>query len=1332
MKTKNYLLFFLLLYTVSTYASTYEDAEDNSISRWFIPSSATIANLFDTDKSSRVITFNSASYQYYRFKNPINSSSKNIKWDMKTSNPFFIYILVQTTDGDRLLYYNGINRNYKMSGIAIHHGLGNNAINNQWHTYSRDLDSDIKDFEPNNNFISIKSFKIKAINTFSIDNLETNGDSTPPVITLNGDSNITLTKGSNYIEQNATAIDAVDGRVDVIITGTVDTSTIGSYTLTYTATDNSGNSASIERKIDVVDSNNETIFTIEDAEDSSTNGWTLSSGANIENIYDNLKQSRVIHLYSDSYQYYNIRGLYNRKFKKIRWDMRISGAFFVYIGVTTTSGYRLLYYNAVDKDNGITKTAIHHGLGVEAKNGEWQTFTRNIEQDIKDYEPNNELISIDSFKIRAINDVYVDDIELFGNVDNTPPVITLNGDSVIRILQGDTYVEQNATAIDDRDGNVNVQIIGDVDTSQVRIYLINYIATDRAGNSASKIRVVHVCDRNESSYLYKEGFEDKNASDYLVYKASTNGRFNLSNSKFLFDKSDYTEGNQSLKVEINIPGLGDNVPWYYYLKIPMNPVLDLEGNLSLSMEMKFNSNDSSDVEIGLGLDLPYYPTSSGLKRIFSFKNKKSGIWEHIEMDNIPQETLAHANNWLNKYLYDGDINDIGRALNGIVLLVKGQGKVSCSVNLDNIKIGGTQLNPNDFKSLYTTRWSNYIRRIKGKIAKRIEKRDALRALPDISNFALCSVEQERYNYAKNSLARINDIIDEMNNKILNGYFAPSLMEELDGLLKAYEGTVALLEDSLNNQNQKIKVLDMPSMKYYRLTGDNTPLLSELNGYNLRMTAGEYKSVAMLLVPMCQDAGELHLEISELNGVGSSIPSENLDFYVAKLWYQAGLNTTAKVGKFMTQELLLKDENLVKVDFETENNLLKVKDNNSLNEKYISIGRSTDSFPNTKTITFNDAKRLQPFRFNGSRHKLLWGIVHIPTGTASGEYNATVKIVDSANNVLKEIPININVLPFVLDEPLLKYSLYYIGKLNEQAYPVDSHYKTSAQELLELKDMKKHGVMYPTSYDTLATLNDTLVLRNRVGLPKDRFYTFGLRADRYSMDNIENNIYDYKSILADNGYLADELYLYANEEISKYELKLELDSIRRVHLAGAKTFTAGYNYFYDVLGNDLDMFVYHKGPLNKDATKQVQKWHNSGKEIFAYSAPQAGIENPEVYRRNFGCKLWQKGFDGALNWAYQAKRGAFWNDFDGGSSSFREEAFTYPTTDGIVGTIEWEGFREAITDVRYISTLVNLINRESNSGADVTSLNNFISNIDCNSDLDVLRENIINEIMKLKE
>ena len=79
-------------------------------------------------------------------------------------------------------------------------------------------------------------------------------DTTPPVITLIGSANVLVTQGDNYIDEGATATDNVDGDLtsSISVSGNVDTATIGNYTLTYSVSDSSGNSASAIRNVNVV------------------------------------------------------------------------------------------------------------------------------------------------------------------------------------------------------------------------------------------------------------------------------------------------------------------------------------------------------------------------------------------------------------------------------------------------------------------------------------------------------------------------------------------------------------------------------------------------------------------------------------------------------------------------------------------------------------------------------------------------------------------------------------------------------------------------------------------------------------------------------------------------------------------------------------------------------------------------------------------------------------------------------------------------------------------------------------------------------------------------
>ena len=73
----------------------------------------------------------------------------------------------------------------------------------------------------------------------------------PPTITLTGSSTITLLVGDTYIEDGCVATDEIDGDLtsSIITTGTVDTSTVGTYTLVYSITDSASNIVSTTRTV---------------------------------------------------------------------------------------------------------------------------------------------------------------------------------------------------------------------------------------------------------------------------------------------------------------------------------------------------------------------------------------------------------------------------------------------------------------------------------------------------------------------------------------------------------------------------------------------------------------------------------------------------------------------------------------------------------------------------------------------------------------------------------------------------------------------------------------------------------------------------------------------------------------------------------------------------------------------------------------------------------------------------------------------------------------------------------------------------------------------------
>jgi len=77
-------------------------------------------------------------------------------------------------------------------------------------------------------------------------------DTISPVVTLNG-GNISLYVGNSYTEKGATALDSFEGDLtDKIVTeGSVDVNKVGSYKITYTVSDSSGNAHTATRTVTV-------------------------------------------------------------------------------------------------------------------------------------------------------------------------------------------------------------------------------------------------------------------------------------------------------------------------------------------------------------------------------------------------------------------------------------------------------------------------------------------------------------------------------------------------------------------------------------------------------------------------------------------------------------------------------------------------------------------------------------------------------------------------------------------------------------------------------------------------------------------------------------------------------------------------------------------------------------------------------------------------------------------------------------------------------------------------------------------------------------------------
>jgi len=123
------------------------------------------------------------------------------------------------------------------------------------------------------------------------------------------------------------------------------------------------------------------------------------------------------------------------------------------------------------------------------------------------------------------------------NKDTTPPLITLNGSNPQLVEFNSSYVELGATALDDKDGLVELSITHNINTNKLGTYTVLYQAKDSSGNEANATRSVKVVDTKAPTLTL---FGEKNTTLELGASYKEAG----------FEAIDNVDGNITNKVEV--------------------------------------------------------------------------------------------------------------------------------------------------------------------------------------------------------------------------------------------------------------------------------------------------------------------------------------------------------------------------------------------------------------------------------------------------------------------------------------------------------------------------------------------------------------------------------------------------------------------------------------------------------------------------------------------------------------------------------------------------------------------------------------------------------------
>ncbi len=471
-------------------------------------------------------------------------------------------------------------------------------------------------------------------------------------------------------------------------------------------------------------------------------------------------------------------------------------------------------------------------------------------------------------------------------------------------------------------------------------------------------------------------------------------------------------------------------------------------------------------------------------------------------------------------------------------------------------------------------------------------------------------------------------------------------------------------------------------------GPLPPVCRQARTISLRACRGEYEP-ASFVVTASKPLKSVRIEVHPLSSRVGSWPEEAVDVRVVKQYYRNRAPLADDRGPLPT--LLVHDETFLGIDPDPS-------------------PEDPKRMKNVAKGPLRDAAELQPVTID--KRKQFWVTVRVPDDARPATYKGIVRIVPQ-NSEASELTLEVQVYPFTLLPPMLEYSIYYPVKLvaegsedwlNGKWAGGSGAWITPKQYIAECRNMVAHGLTNPNIYGgprvradgslDFEPLTEILELRESVAMRPKIIYLVGhplLFTDRPLNAQERRRNQDYVRQINDwvraRGY--NEVFFMAADEWGGERLSAERDSMKSVRDAGGKIFTAVSTDFLERVGDLLDRPVLNAMDASSEPDghrELIDGVHRFGNKILTYMNPVAGVPLPELQRRNEGLGLWRLGFDGTMDWAYMHILA------DGPVEQPLHYAKVFRTDGGVLDTLHWEGWREGVDDVRYLTTLTDALIR----------------------------------------
>ena len=532
--------------------------------------------------------------------------------------------------------------------------------------------------------------------------------------------------------------------------------------------------------------------------------------------------------------------------------------------------------------------------------------------------------------------------------------------------------------------------------------------------------------------------------------------------------------------------------------------------------------------------------------------------------------------------------------------------------------------------------------------------------------------------------------------------------------------------------------------------------ASLDGLYLTAAPGEIESASLVLWAP-ETLTSVMPTVTDLAGPNDgNIPADQVQIKWVKCWWQSGTAPRSHgqdySRKVLVPELLLNNNDLVRVDLEGQHNTLLLDFPEGA--RYVAIdeplkSRKAGFSYQITEFPVKDSQQLLPATLPARQNKQVWITVKVPSSARPGRYKGSLRVT-AAPDTLMVVPLSVEVLPFTLPSPRTHYdlsreytgSIYYWGQLDPAGIgSVGFRQKNEKQLRAELLMMRENNLVAPTMiWSPKLLYHDEPLLRRHLAILRDLGMsnhpltlgdsgTVGNPTEPDDVAQLQNNVRKVLRAAAEHGFT--DVYFYGIDEAKGDLLSSQKKAWQAVREAGGKVMTSGSLGMTTIYGPLLDLI----NNCMPAPSCEAAGWHNHGRLVWNYGNPQSANEDPEMFRRNYGLINWWNDLDGTCTYCFSAADGAPWNDFD---FVMRDHSLAYPTADGVIGTLALAGMREGLDDVKYASALRLRIEEASRATSaelktQSAAARTWLESLDLNTaDLDGVRQGIIKLICQLDQ